>query len=157
MIKIARLSFGVALLQAGFFASHLAHATAPSVRFRDMARGADCIVVASPVRSISANEYEFESLAFVSGPNCASDHFTVQRSSAETRGEYARAPYVLFLRRIGSRRFAYAGEPFGAMSITDGIVSTYAFLELPRSMPLEKLFELVRSERGEGSRVPSSG
>lgn len=125
----------------------LANATLPSVRFGDMARMAGCIAVARPVGKITADEYEFETLAMVAGTDCAAGRFTVKRSTTEALASFGPVPYLLFLNRLGADQFAYAGEPFGAISITDGVASTFAFVELPAKMPIERVIELAHTER----------
>ena len=122
-------------------------AALPSVAFADLARSANCIALAEPIKPFSNSEYQFRPLAIISGCDSSDAMLIVRRSSSESRGEFARMPYVLFLQRLGDGHYAYSREPFGALSVMDGSVSTYAFGELPTRMPLEQLIKLIKDER----------
>ena len=125
-------------------------ATLPSIKFGDLARASDCIVLAMPAqghRNQQADVIEFEALAAMSGTTCVSGAFTVARGTSESPGAFADSPYLLFLHRHEGKRFGYAAEPFGALSVRDGMVSTNAFMELPRSMPFEAVSRLIKEER----------
>jgi hypothetical protein len=104
-------------------------------------------VLAEPFKSTSEDEYQFRTLALVSGCESTEAIVSVRRVSSESRGEFARIPYLLFLRRVDENHYGYAREPFGALSVSEGMVSTYAFGELPNKVPLEQLIRMIKEER----------
>ena len=135
------------LLLTCFVSTIAAHATLPSVRFGDMARKATCVVLAQPLKSISTDEYEFLALAVASETRCDNSRFVVRRASNESLAAFATTPYLLFLNKLEGNTYSYTAEAFGALPVSNGIVSTTVFMEMPEKTPLETVMALVQRER----------
>ena len=131
----------------GVICGSSAVATMPSVPFGDMARNATCIALAKPLGPGAENEYRFRPLAIVATTQCPSGTITVRRNTSESLKEFSSVPYLLFLRAAEGDVFRYADEPFSALSVSEGKVSMFAFIELPKSMALDQVLEVIQRER----------
>jgi len=126
-----------------------ASATLPSATFREVVQDSDCIFVATRLdHSGSVGTASFTPLALISGAErCRAK--TVNVRPETTEGSFTGAPnttYVLFLRRVDGELFGYAREPWSILSVRDGVVNTVYFLELPKTVPLDQLMQLIHRE-----------
>lgn len=136
-----------------FSVANAAFATAPSVKYADIARRADCVLLADFISDESktadplpqSRSASFVSLATIAGTECPKKDFVVNELTSEDT-KLAPGTFMLFL-VLQNGRLKYAYQAFSALRVKNGAVDTLYFPELKERPYLEDAIRRIVHDR----------